>query len=163
MAYKMIDLRQAGTLTSDLTSDVHAVELCAGPQCEACTLSQYFPCGPQDRNIYDMSKIRNNHNTIGSFEANRLPGSSANSEFPPPPVEAIQECEFDEEKCSILDLVPTHSQKYQAKESSKTPKAILNSSNFGTADTLPHGSRQSSNAPVDKLPVDLTAPCKNTR
>ena len=165
MSYKMIDLRQARTVTSDLTSEVQAVELCAGPQCEACNLSHYFPCGPQDRNIYEVSKTRNNHNSMGIFRSNGYPGSSANSEFPPPPMEAIQDCQHEEEKCSILDLVPTHS---QPKESGKTSKPILDSSNFGTADTLPHESRHSSNttnspnSQADKLPVDLTAPC-NTR
>ena len=165
MSYKMIDLRQAGTVTSDLTSDVQAVELCAGPQCEACNLSQYFPCGPKDRNIYEASKTRNNHNSLGTFGPNGFPGSSANSEFPPPPIEAIQDCPREEEKCSILDLVPAHS---QTKELDKSPRSVLNSSNFGTADTSRPGSRhfsntaKSANAQADKLPVDLTAPC-NTR
>ena len=162
MAYKMIELRQAGAVTSDMTSEVQAVELSAGPQCEACNLSQYFPCGPQDRNIYEISKIRKNENTMRTFGATRFPGSNANPDFPPPPIEAGQHVD---EKCCILDLVPAQSQKSPPLDRSKSPKSMLNSNNFGTADALPQGSRQSvaksntPNAQSDKLPVDLTAPC----
>ena len=169
MAYKMIELRQAGAVTSNMTSEVQAVELSAGPQCEACNLLQYFPSGPQDRNIYEISKIRNNPNTMRTFGATRFSGPNGNLEFPPPPIEAGQDFQHEDDKCCFLDLVPPQSKKSPPpKDPGKRSKSVINSTNFGTADALPQGSRQyatkgnTTNAQSDKLPVDLTAPC-NTR
>lgn len=180
VAYKMIELRHPGSVTPDMTSEVQAVELCGGPQCEACNLSQYFPCGPQDANIYEISKLRSSQGSLRTFK-NTRPNLNSNSDFPPPPPSAVvnevdQNCHQNEEdKCNILDLVPMQSQKASLpragnRNRSSTSKSLLNSSNAGSADVvLPQGSRHSANATnaqqqqQPKLPMDLTAPCNTTR
>ena len=58
VTYKMMELRHAGAIPPDMTSDIQAIELCAGPQCTACSLSQGFPCDPRDRNMYEVPTFK---------------------------------------------------------------------------------------------------------
>ncbi len=160
VSYKMIELRHAGIITSDVTSDVQAIELNAGAQCEACNLSQFFTCSPQqDRNIYDVGKrgASGNHSVaLRSFGTSDFAGCNSNPDFPPPPVEAMQDCHLEDDKCCILDLVPPGS---PPNNTTKESKSRPNPPSGSTADTFQANTHQ--NAERKRLPVDLTAPCNS--
>ena len=153
----MMELRHAGALPSDMTSELQAIELCAGPQCTACSLSQGFPCNPRDRNMYESPNFQNNQNTLRTFRAtNRPPGLPVNQEFPTPPVELHQNCQHELDKCCILDLMTSPSKGTPitvnppgAPSSGGASGMVRRASVKGT------GAKQSEN----NLPVDLTAPC----
>lgn len=166
MQYKMIELRHAGLVTSDMTSEIQAMELSGAPQCEACNLSQYFACGPPDRNIYEIGRFRGSPAALGACASGRFVRCDSNPEFPPPPVEAMpDQHQAEDNRSCVLDLVPQPSPKPQ-----QQPQPGLDSS-AAAAKTLKANPRPCSGASADsllgnkgpaahdKLPVDLTAPC----
>ena len=154
VTYKMMELHHAGAIPPDMTSDIQAIELCAGPQCTACSLSQGFPCDPRDRNMYESPNFQNNQNAMRTFRAtNRPTGLPANQEFPPPPVEVHQNCQHELDKCCILDLITSPS---KGTPITTNPPGAPS----GAGGMVPRASVKNTGAKQpENLPVDLTAPC----
>ena len=159
IAYKLMELRQTGGLTSDMTSDIQAIELCAQPQCTACYSGRPFPCDPRDRNIYESTNFQNKQNTLRTFRSGKmLPPSQPRSEneFPPPPPEAHQDYQQDMDKCRVLDLI--------ASSPKGTPLNQGNNSGYNTVQRSGSVKSQqdSSRQRNDRIPVDLTVPCDSS-
>ena len=156
VTYKMMELRHAGAIPAEMTSDLQAIELCAGPQCTACSLSQGFPCDPRDRNMYESPNFQNNQNRMRTFRTtNRPPGLPVNQEFPPPPVELHQNCQHELDKCCILDLTTSPS------KGTPITMNLPGAPPGGSCGMVPRASVKSTGAKLteNNLPVDLTAPC----
>ncbi len=175
----MLELRHAGALPPDMTSsDIQAIELCAGPQCTACSLSQGFPSACGDRNMYESPNFQNCQNTLRSFRAIRPAGAGPipPQDLPPPPADLhLQGCQ---DKSCILDLITSPSKgtpitvsssNVQGQQSQQpggsAPSGLAqgatgNQLQSGSASAPRHASIKPSGAKQsDKLPVDLTAPC----
>lgn len=188
VTYKMMELRQAGALPADMTADIQAIELCAGPQCTACSLQGGgFPCDPRDRNnMYESPNFQNNQNTLRSFRAaaaggvtRPLSGGGGGgggggvipASPPAPPgsaaapipgaAELHQNCQHELDKSCILDLITSPSKGTPINAQGACSGGAGAGAGAGSGSThARHASiKNSGKKQSDNIPVDLTAPC----